>query len=372
MRSCLLREVWIAAGNEPLLPPSPSAELGSIIHELFAVAGRGQLGSGEKDAVDQAWIDLLSLAEKRIALSPPRRHLVPLSHSIPDYQVRKLRACHRAAEIACAVVRGSGGRPRQGPEHTGFEVWVDSRTGQIGGYIDRATMTPEGVVLYDYKSGAVLVFGKGAGPGAISRSHKEQLILYAALYQLKWGVWPVRLEVVPLQGAPFVVPYDTGEALRLLASADAFLRDANRRIAEVVSGRRGIVELASPRVENCRLCLFRPACQAYWLVRTQDAQAKWPADVKGVVDEKTRLRNGKWCIRITQSDLPTPSLITVRNLTDGVVRHPLLDKAQPGVMVALYGLEHDYHSGDYKETQNTVIILQARFGDDKTAHNEGR
>ena len=357
MRSCLLREVWTAAGNEPLLPPSPLAELGTLIHELLGAAGRGELEGGGNGRVEQTWLDLVALAEKRMELSALRRHQVPLSRSIPDYEVRRLRACHRATEIAGAAVRGQAGRPRQGPEHTGFEVWVESRAGHIGGYIDRATMTPEGVVLSDFKSGAVLVSGKGAGLGAVRRAHKEQLILYAALYQLKCGVWPVRLEVVPLQGAPITVPYDTGEAQHLLAGADTLLHEANRRIAEAENGHRGIVELASPCVENCRLCLFRPACQAYWLVRTQGAQAKWPADVKGTVDEKTCLRNGKVCMRITQSDLPTPSHITVRNLTEGIVRHPHLAKVQPGATVVLYGLEHDYHSGDYKETQNTVIIV---------------
>jgi hypothetical protein len=62
-------------------------------------------------------------------------------------------------------------------------------------------------------------------------------------------------------------------------------------------------------------------------------------------------------MRIAQSEPLTPSCITVRNLTDGVARHPLLHKAQPGTMVTLYGLEHNYHSGDYAETQNTVIYM---------------
>jgi hypothetical protein len=62
-------------------------------------------------------------------------------------------------------------------------------------------------------------------------------------------------------------------------------------------------------------------------------------------------------MRIAQSDQSSASCITVRNLTDGAARHPLLDKAEPGSMVALYGLEHNYHSGDYAETQNTVIFV---------------
>lgn len=357
MRSCLLREVWTAAGNEPLLPPSPLAELGTVIHELLGAAGRGELEGSNIDRIDRAWLDLVSMAEKRMELSALRRHQVPLSRSILDYEVRRLRACHKAAEMAGSVVRGHGGRPRQSPEHSGFEVWVESHDGQIGGYIDRATKTPDGVVLSDYKSGAVLLSGKGAGPAIARRAYREQLTLYAALYQLKYGVWPVRLEVVPLQGAPVAVPYETGEAQRLLVDADALLRDANRRIVEVENGRGQTTGLASPCAWNCRLCLFRPACQAYWLARTQGAQAKWPADVRGTVYETIRLGNGKVCMRIAQSELPRPLYITVRNLTDGIARHPLLHKAQPGIMVALYDLVHNYHSGDYAETQNTVIFV---------------
>ena len=357
MRSCLLREAWTAAGNEPLLPPSPLAELGTLIHELLGAAGRGELEDGADDKIQRMWLDLVSLAEKRMELSALRRHQVPLRRSIPDYEVRSLRACHRAAEIAGVAVRGHVGRPRQGPEHTGLEMWVESPDGQIGGYIDRATKTPEGVVLSDYKSGSVMLSDKCAGPGIVRRAYKEQLTLYAALYQLKCGVWPVRLELVPLQGVPIAVPYDVGEAQRLLVEADTLLRDANQRIADVKNSRRKLTELASPCPRNCRLCLFRPACQAYWVVRTQETQTQWPADVRGTVYETTRLRNRKVCMRITQSDQPRPSCITVRKLTNDSTRHPLLNRAQPGIMVALYGLEHNYRTSDYVETQNTVVFV---------------
>ena len=62
-------------------------------------------------------------------------------------------------------------------------------------------------------------------------------------------------------------------------------------------------------------------------------------------------------MRIAQSDQPSASCITVRNLTDDIARHPVLHRAQTGISVALYGLEHNYHSGDYAETQNTVIFV---------------
>jgi hypothetical protein len=47
--------------------------------------------------------------------------------------------------------------------------------------------------------------------------------------------------------------------------------------------------------------------------------------------------------------------ITVRNLTDSTDRHPLLNEIKKGSWVAIYGLRYDYHSGDYTETQHTII-----------------
>lgn len=357
MRSCLLREVWIAAGNEPILSPSPTAELGSVIHELLAGAGRGQLGSGAGDAVERAWVELVAVAEKRMALSPLRRHLVPLRRSIPDYQVRRLRAFSRAVEIASAAASGRSGRPKRAPENTGFEVWVESRDGQVGGYIDRVLMTPEGVVLSDYKSGAVLALGKSSNCTVIRQAYKEQLTLYAALYRQNSGIWPVSLELVPLQGAPVSVPYDERAATRLLDDACVLLREANRSVAEVIGGCRPATELASPCAETCMFCLYRPACRAYWLARRERPEARWPADVNGQLMESVRLRNGKRCMRIFQGHSKKLSCVTVRNLTDDTARHPLLHQVQPGAVVALCGLQHDHRSGDYTETQNTVLFV---------------
>jgi len=355
MQACLLREVWTAAGNEPLLPLSPLAELGSVIHRLFEAAGRGQLHGGRKEKVDATWNELVLDAERNMARSTLRQHQVPMSKSIPDFQVRKLRACRRAAEIAHAAFRAYDGRSRQSPQSTGFELWVESDDGQVGGYIDRVTMTEEGVVLCDYKSGAVLDPGTGDGSSEPKRAYKVQMELYAALYRLKSGVWPIRLEIVPLQGTPVEVRLDPENAKRLLAEASVFLRSANKRIAEVEDGSTEIIDLASPRSMYCRLCLFRPACQAYWFAKRQESQEKWPIDVEGFLRETTRLRNGKVCMKIAEDDSPTSSFITVRNLTDSMDRHPLLHRTAIGERVAVYGLNRDYRSGDYTETQNTVI-----------------
>ena len=358
VKNCLLREVWSASGNDPLLPASPTAELGSVIHQLLEAAGRGHLKSGGSLKVSSTWDELISQAEKKMALSSLRRHQVPLNKSIPDFEVRKLRACHKATEIAHDAFLLQGDVPKQSSEPTGFELWVESRDGLIGGYIDRATMTKDGVVLSDYKSGAILSFSPGEGFGEMKQAYKEQLELYAVLYQLKYGDWPIRLEVVPLQGTPVEVFFDFKESERILEEASKIFHIINQRIVEVENGDAEVSSLASPNVLYCRHCLFRPACHAYWNARQLEPQEKWPADVKGFLKETTRLHNRKVCIRITDGDLSSTTSITVRNLTDSADRHPFFQHISTGSRVEIYGLRHDYHSGDYTETQNTVIYSE--------------
>jgi len=355
MQACLLGEVWTASGNEPLLPPSPLAELGSVIHRLLEAAGRGQLHSEMNEKVDATWDELILGAERNMARSTLRQHQVPMSRSISDFQVRKLRACRRAAEIANDAFRTCDGRPRQSPHPTGFEHWVESEDGQVGGYIDRVTVTKEGVVLCDYKSGSVLDSGIGEGSGELKRAYKVQMELYAALYQLNYGVWPIRLEIVPLQGDPVDVRFNPKNAKLLLAEASTFLNLTNKRISEVENGSAELIGLASPQSMYCRVCLFRPACRAYWIAKRQESQEKWPIDVQGFLRETTRLRNGKVYMKIEEDDSPISSCITVRNLTDSMDRHPFLHRTTIGKRVAVYGLNRDYRSGDYTETQNTVI-----------------
>ena len=355
MQTCLLREVWAASGNEPLLPPSPVAELGSVIHQLLEIAGRGQLEGGGKAKVDAVWDELISEVEKKMTLRRLSKHLVPLTRSISDFEVRKLRAFLRAAEIAHDALRVHNGRGKHSQEPTGFELWVENDTGQVGGYIDRVTMTEDGVVLCDYKSGALLDFGTEKGPGDLKRAYRVQLLLYAALYQIKCRIWPVRLEVVPLQGNPVKVGFEPEDAERLLAEASTFLRVANERIAQVENRSAETTSLASPQAAHCRFCLFRPACEAYWIAKGHESQEKWPADVQGFLRETTRLRNGKLSMRIAEGDSCTSHITTVRSLTDCSDRHPLLHRILIRSRVAIYGLEYNYRSSDYTETQNTVI-----------------
>jgi len=352
--SCLLREVWISSGNDILLPPSPVAELGSIVHQLLEVAGRGQLAEATKEQVDETWTRLINEAEDRMLQSQVRGLLVPLSKSIPDFEVRRLRACKRAMEIT----HESKSAPRPSPEdplgRTGFELWVETDDGAVGGYIDRAKKTDAGIVLLDYKSGAVLERDTSGARG-VKGAYNDQMELYAALYHHKFGEWPVDLEIVPLQGGVVRLEWEPASAERLLGSALRLLRDVNVKITEAQSGKIEATSLASPNAENCRICLFRPGCQAYWTVRENDLIQNWPHDIRGILREKIALHNGMLCLRISTNLSSTDEVIGIRNISKSPQRHPLLLGLQEGSHLAVYRLRYLRPSNDYTETQSTVI-----------------
>ncbi|MFC1924631.1 RecB family exonuclease [Chloroflexota bacterium] len=355
MQECLLREIWATAGNKPILPPSPLAELGSVIHQLLELAGKGQLENADQANVNAVWEKLLSTMEKKMLLSELSSHLVPLNQSIADFEVRKLRACRLASEIAQDSSQHLGYQSEQSPKSIGFELWVENDTGEVGGYIDRVIITEDSLVLYDYKSGAVMESKMGIGPGKPKESYKVQLLLYAALYHNMHGIWPVHLEIIPLQGNPLRVVFERKEAENLLNGAVTFLHSANYKVAQVRKGSLEVTYLASPEANHCRFCLFRPACHAYWTAREQNPEEKWPADVRGFLKEIIYLRNGKVCMRISEEESCSPNLITIRNLSNNVDRHTRLPRLKIGSKVSIYGLEYNHRSNDYRETQNTVI-----------------
>ena len=287
-------------------------------------------------------------------MSATRMSHVPLRRSISDFEVRKIRACRKAVSIACDARRAREGHGRQAAQPTGYERWVETEDGIVGGYIDQIKATERGVVLSDYKSGSFLDCGTDGKPREVRQAYREQLELYAALYRHTSGTWPAALEIIPLQGAPVEIPFDKKQAECLLEAARRSFDAANKMIEEVENGIKDVTRLASPRAEYCRLCLFRPECRAYWTARKHNPQQKWPFDLRGFLKEKIVLRNGKVCLVISKNP-SSPHTISIRNLESTKDRHPALRGIQAGSPVEVYGLKYLPRSGDYLETRNTVI-----------------
>lgn len=360
LKECALREIWTAARQPALLLASPAAKLGGVAHKLLEEAGKGLLGNGDVQDAAKRWVELVNEIEQQMQGSWLERSLVPLRKTVPDYEVRKIRACRKAVEIAqeASVSR----RKAESKAEAGFEVWVESPDGLIGGFIDHVQETNDGPVLRDYKSGYLLDKREAGEELKIKDEYQVQLKLYAALYQSAFGRWPVRLKIVPLQGADQILPFQPSECVRLLEEAVTSLKQINRRINELTTSSVQNKEyfLATPSPSTCRFCQFRPGCSAYQKARDTVADTQWSQDVWGTVVDIRKLGNGRISISLQVTDR-SYTIAHIRGLNPNPERHPALQFLKDGDRVAIYNLQGDAVRGSLSETPSTVIYKLATY-----------
>jgi len=367
MRQCSLREVWQAGGEPFLLPVSPAARLGSAIHQLLEDAGRGRLTPGDHEAMEHRWDELVGEAESTMRASWLERQFVPLRLSVPDFEVRQRRAQQRALTIAHAADLARS-KPAQGRMTAGFEMWVATPDGSVGGYIDHVVESRDGPILRDYKSGSIHDAAAGASANTVKESFVRQMRLYAALYAKTTGSWPAKLELVPLDGASAEIPFDAAVCEVLLEEAISTRGRINSTVVELASRPEDAeVRLASPSAASCRQCLFRPACLPYRQARRNASDdEEWPNDVWGELHEMRELGNGKLLITIRTG--PTArDLIHIRGITAGSERHAALKHLHQGDLLGVFGLKGVAAAGMLSETPWTVIykIAAVKMEDDK-------
>ncbi len=361
LRSCALSGVWAANRARRPLPESPAARLGTVAHHLLEEAGRGLLGDPSPAAIERRWDELLAAAGQAMGDSWLDRHLAPLSGSVPDFEVRKLRATHLARLLAADPV---GERvERHGPRHpSGHELAVSTPDGKAAGRIDAVLPGPEGPILRDYKSGAIYQEYTG-GAVTLKESYSTQLKLYAAVFASMTGEWPARLEIVPLAGEPEVIPFNRDECVELLAEAIRLLDAVN---AVVVAGEplsSKSERLASPSAVNCRYCPYRPWCVPYQRAAGESPEG-WPSDTWGEVQEVRSLGNGRKMLTLARGG----QAVGVRGLDPRHERHPALALVRSGDPVAAFDLRRSGGPSSFEEGPMTVIYRlgeEARpsFGD---------
>jgi RecB family exonuclease len=349
MRNCALREVWAANRAPALLPSSPAARLGTVIHRLLEEAGQATFRQGDSDAIDRRWEELVELAEQAMQSTWLERHIVPLRTSVSDFEVRHIQARERALELAETASHGQKPQAQVANSELphGCEIPVSTRDGRIRGRIDAIVLSGNEAVIRDYKSGAIFEASAKHAP-ILKEAYETQLRMYAALYAQTCGRWPARLEVVPIFGPPQPVDLDEATCTALIDRARAALDDVNRAISMSGSGRELQQQLATPGAETCSHCTYRPACSSYQAI--SERQPPWPNDLWGRLDAITHLADGRLLMAIWCGE----QVIRVRGLTAGG-RHPALHLLEPDDPVAIFNLRATGSPTMFTESLFTVI-----------------
>ena len=317
---CGLRYAWEAANEPPRLPLPPAVRLGTVIHEVYSRAGRGQLAP-EDAAVRSAWLEAVRKAEARMAASWLERHCVPLRRWVRNYEERRL------ATLDYALVLAPGSDPFG--KHSGLglapETPLVTADGKLGGQLDAVIPTPEGVVIRDYKTGQV--YEDDDGERAIKAAYQLQLRLYAILYERTQGAWPARLEVVASQGEVVEVSFTPEECEALLKDTVRRLDELAEKVRRVRDGVLALPTLANPG-EACRWCPYRPVCTAYrdWSAVAPAPEQPSRVDVRGTFQGVRPVRFGLVVLELEANGSSRP----VADLDPMPNRNPALGQLQAG------------------------------------------
>jgi RecB family exonuclease len=350
LQLCPLKEIWAAARSPVGLPAHPAAYLGTVIHSLLEDAGRGLLDGLTADGIATRWDELVLLKEQELARSWLERRLLPLSRTLRDAEVRKRKACLRAAEITDARRSRLPAESPSGPAR--FEQWVQTTDGKVGGFIDVSFRRNGRLVIRDYKSGTIQ-----SGSNEIIREEYEvQLKLYAALYATTFQEWPEELELVGLQGAVVPISFRRSECEALCIKAVEMLDATNARIraARETRADRAARSFARPSPEICGFCQYRPMCSAYQLATSARAAEMWPPDTVGLVREVRLLGNGSGLLVLESAGMPTAQ-IRLRGIEPDIDRHPALRWLQVGEYGAAFNMRRSGYPDNYVQGESTIL-----------------
>jgi hypothetical protein len=351
LQRCRLREVWTASRTPSLLPASARARLGTVVHRLLERVGKDAVPT--EHVTSALWNEELQKVESEMKASWLDRSLVPLSLTVANAEVHKLRALDRARKMAAELPLKREGSA--GSKGLGFEVWLQSPDGSVGGFIDCA-LRDEGLVIRDYKSGAIYEKDDGSEP-KIRDEYVIQIQMYAALYNDTFGVWPERLEIVPIRGDEARVPVDKLRCGQLVDDARLLLSEVNAAVAALHhTGALGPSSLANPSIETCTPCGFRPQCSAY-LAANPDLAERWPLDIVGTTTKIQSLGNGSVMLALTDG---RGIIHSVRGLAPGQ-RHPALNAIEPGSHIGVFNLQRKYPAKDLTESPYTTVYRLPAF-----------
>ena len=329
MQQCPLKEIW-ASSQEPFLPFSPSAKLGTVIHEMVQLAFQNRINSEAE--FENQWESVIKRLEKEMLGNPVEKHLVPLETSAFNFEVKKLLAFKMISPLFGEISHTEGARPK-----TSAEKWVQTPDGKVGGKIDLIKDSPQGVEIVDFKTG---VLSEENSPGNAKEQYLLQIKMYAALYHAQHGVWPLKLTLEGLNQENITVAVDSDECSRLLHDAEKSLGDTNGLIEAGLSPE----DFAQPSPGACKFCLYRPACSKYWESRTQGEE--WPADERGRIKGKAMLANGTFRILIEAGGRD----IAIRGLSPE--RHSCLNEEVQDILFCNLG--HDTLEDHYLERMLTT------------------
>lgn len=330
INKCPYRVVLANSYSSPLLPYPPASHLGNVIHECIRLIVTGEVRTNSE--FDVTWNRLLAKQEKALE-GMGFGFFTPLSENVPGYTIKKLQVK--------SLLRSRNKKEVQEDKNMDTSIltekWLEAQDSLIGGYADIIITRNGYTKLSDFKSGKILL-----EEGEIKEEYENQLKLYAYLHNEVYGKYPDELSIIDLEKKEYPVAF-TPQECEVLASRS---RDALSEINSLIEMDE-LEALANPDPDNCKSCLYRPACNFYWELPVYETDSIF-RDVKGNVVDVRQFRNGNLNVTLNTDDKE----LTVSHITSEYLS--FLTDAD-GKEVAFYNVKQGVMPERYQALKTTKI-----------------
>jgi CRISPR/Cas system-associated exonuclease Cas4 (RecB family) len=276
MKNCAYKSLLAEAfEKKPLLPISPNAYYGIVLHKMLELIAKG----GIKNEYDfnRLFDEQVKLQEENLK-KQGFDFFVPLQKNVKDFGMKKILLKKHLKNALNSLESSNGVKFHS-------EKWLESKDKMIAGKIDLVIEKEQETEIIDFKTGAItqdVLDDDGEIFSEIKKEYKDQLKLYAQLYFENTGKFPSHLSLIDLAKQKFSVGFTQSECERIFEEAKELLKTTNQSISE------GSFR-ANPSEANCKYCLYRPACSFFMKLMESDYSFN---DVSGSVRNVVKYQNG--------------------------------------------------------------------------------
>ena len=332
MKNCSYKSLLAEAMNKnPLLPISANAYYGTVLHKILELISKGNIQNEVE--FNNAFQEQIQLMEDKL-VEDGYSFFVPLQLRVKDFIMKKILLKEHLTKATEKPKRTS---------HLNFlsEKWYESKDKLIGGKIDLIIEAESETEILDFKTGEitqVVLDDDGEITSEVKTEYEEQLKLYAYLYFENTGNFPTRLSLISLAKQKISIDFSKEECFKIFEDAKSLLKSTNNCVD---SGEF----IANPTEENCKYCLYRPACSFFLKKIETDNSFN---DISGSIKNVIKFQNGNVSLYLNSGD----GLLTISNLQSDKFEELNQNKNKK---IYMFNLRKDSREFFYSATKTTII-----------------
>ncbi|QQS51080.1 MAG: PD-(D/E)XK nuclease family protein [Bacteroidota bacterium] len=332
MKNCAYKSLLAEAFNKnPLLPVSPNAYFGTVLHKMLELIAKGIVKS--EDDFNDEFDKQVNLLEDDL-MKKGFDFFVPLKIKLKNFGLKKVQLRKHLRSKTAQQTNLS---------NTIFltEKWFESQDNLIGGKIDLIIENENEVEIIDFKTGAIKqesLDDEGEIISEVKNEYKEQLKLYAYLFFENTNIFPSSLSLVDLAKQKFPVEFSEEDCKAIFEEAKNLLKATNDSISTKTFS-------ATPNEQNCKYCLYRPACSFFHKKLEIDFSFN---DVLGEIKDVKKFQNGNVSLFLQNGT----NYITIKNFTSE--RFDELNNSR-NKKISIYNLRKEAIEFVYSVADTTII-----------------